>query len=265
MFVNISLLLDFQRSENQIQMYDVPPASSSPYQSGEWVGGTEHGGSCNFRTVSITPHCHGTHTECIGHIVNDPVYLPDILQKPVFLSLLISLPYHVYSVHQSFLTNEGYLPRLYEGDKVLVKKDIEKALEPYAREIETHAVEGLIIRTLPNEISKKNCDYNKYPAPFFTNEAMELINYMVFKHLIVDIPSIDRAYDEGYLSNHHIFWNQTLKKYSLEDTAHKEKTITELVYVPDDLSDGLYETFLAFPQWKEEAVPSSVWIKKAVL
>ncbi len=73
---------------------------------------------------------------------------------------------------------------------------------------------------------------------------------------------MDKAFDEGYLSNHHIFWNQKLKNYSLENSAFLDKTITELVFIPEEVQDGFYETFIGFPNWKEEAIPSSVWIKK---
>ncbi len=261
MFFDISLNVDLKNSEQQIRMYDVPPATSHPYQSGEWIGSTEKGGSCNFNTLSITPHCNGTHTECIGHIVNDNICLPDILTSPFFKSILITIPYHVFDMQENFISNEDYLPKLKKGDKVLLKKDLLNVLEPQLDAIKKLVVEGLIIRTLPNSESKKIMNYNEMPAPFFSNDALVYLTHLGFKHLIVDIPSIDKAYDEGLLSNHHIFWNQPIKDYSLKPSALKEKTITELVYIPDNIEDGFYETFIGFPHWKEDAVPSSIWIK----
>ncbi len=155
MFINISLDLDLQNPEKQIRMYDVPTASSKPYRSGEWVGSTELGGSCNFQTLHITPHCNGTHTECIGHIVNDKIFLPDILVNPVFFSLLITIPFHTLENNDDFGVNENYLPRLEKGDKLLIKKDIEEALSLYSDQTENSKVEGLIIRTKPNDLIKK--------------------------------------------------------------------------------------------------------------
>ena len=40
---------------------------------GQFIGDTRMGGPCNFETYSITPHCNGTHTECVGHITNERV------------------------------------------------------------------------------------------------------------------------------------------------------------------------------------------------
>lgn len=261
MYINISIALNLQKTDSQIQMYDVPSASSIPYQSGEWIGNTEKGGSCNFSTLTITPHCNGTHLECIGHIVHDKISVPDIVSNPFFQAILISIPYRTLDKNLIDSFQEHYQPKLELGDKVLTYDDIAKVLNPYLSIIRNSEVTGLIIRTLPNDSSKIKRNYNIDVAPFFTNDAIQYINSLGFEHLLVDIPSLDRAYDEGLLSNHHIFWNQSIKNYHLEDKANKNKTITELIYVPNEVLDGVYETFLAFPQWMEEAVPSSVWIK----
>jgi len=256
----IGLELNFANSKEQITMYDVPPATSKPYQSGNWIGSTEQGGSCNFRTVQITPHCNGTHTESIGHIVNDKIFLPHVLKSPVFNSLLITIPCHLYETNDNFIAKENYLPLLENGDQLLLKLDLEKIIEPQFNGIKKNKIEGIIIRTLPNSEEKKIQNYHLNFAPFFSNDAMLYLTHL-FKHIIVDLPSIDKAYDEGLLSNHHIFWNQPIKEYTLQPNAFIEKTITELVYIPDEITDGVYETIIGFPLWKEEAVPSSVWIK----
>jgi len=260
-YFNISIPLNFQNEKNQLSMYDVPPGVSVPYQSGTWIGSTKQGGSCNFRTVTITPHCNGTHTECIGHIVNNEIFLPDILQIPIFTSLLITVPFRVYENRYQ----DSYLPKLENGDKIITQNDLENTIKPKLKAIQLHNIEGIILRTYPNPETKKNQNYNAEPAPFFTNDAIKYLTELGFKHLIVDLPSLDKAYDEGLLSNHHIFWKQPIKKYDLDAEANIHKTITELVYIPNEIADGIYETFLGFPTWKEEAVPSSVWIKPLLL
>ncbi len=257
MFQNISIKINLRDSKNQIKMYDVPAASSIPYQSGVWIGATQHGGSCNFNTISITPHCNGTHTECIGHIVNEHITLSNVLINPFFKSLLISISFYIHNHN----IQEKYFPSLEKDDKLLLKYNLEKSISPYLPQITQHDVEGIIIRTLPNNPDKKHRDYNIEPAPFFSNDAIQYLCQLGFKHLIVDVPSLDKAYDEGFLSNHHIFWNQPLKNYTLEPSAYPNKTITELVFIHDNIPDGIYETFIGFPNWQEDAVPSSVWIK----
>ena len=45
-----------------------------------------------------------------------------------------------------------------------------------------------------------NAEYGEYIPPYFTAEAMEYIVECGFKHLLVDMPSIDRIFDDGKLA-----------------------------------------------------------------
>ena len=72
---------------------------------------------------------------------------------------------------------------------------------------------ALIIRTLPNFENKKNRDYMRVASSFFSIDAMEYIVNLGVKHLLVDTPSVDRLYDDGQLTSHHIFYNWTRHKY----------------------------------------------------
>ena len=74
--------------------------------------------------------------------------------------------------------------------------------------------------------------YKDKIAPYFTTEAMEFIVSLGIKHLLVDLPSIDRMSDEGKLSNHRIFWNVDQGSFVTNPVTRKNSTITELIYVP---------------------------------
>ena len=63
----------------------------------------------------------------------------------------------------------------------------------------------------------------------------------------MDIPSVDREEDYGLLLAHRSFWKQE---------RSQDCTITELIYVPDSLKDGLYLLFLQTPAMELDAVPS---------
>ena len=102
---------------------------------------------------------------------------------------------------------------------------------------------GLIIRTIPNDDSKKTRDYHLKPAPFFTNDAIDHINELGVKHLLVDIPSLDKADDGGQLGNHKKFFKQG-------------KTISELLFIPNDLKDGFGFLQIQIPNWGLDAAPS---------
>ncbi len=47
-------------------------------QAGEFLGDTRSGGSCNAEVLTLTPHCNGTHTECIGHITDERITLAEV-------------------------------------------------------------------------------------------------------------------------------------------------------------------------------------------
>ncbi len=63
----------------------------------------------------------------------------------------------------------------------------------------------MIIRTSPNSEDKKRRDYLKAEPPFFSLEAMRYIVENGVEHLLVDMPSVDRTFDDGHLNTHHIF------------------------------------------------------------
>ena len=120
-------------------------------------------------------------------------------------------------------------------------------------------LDGLIIRTTPNLSKKTSIDYMKNPPPFFTIEAMKYIRKLGVKHLLVDIPSVDRLFDDGHLSCHNIFWDTRAKKYN-EKT--KNFTITEMIYVDDKIKDGHYLLNLQIPSFVSDAAPSRPIIYK---
>ena len=53
------------------------------------------------------------------------------------------------------------------------------------------------------------------------------------RHLLIDLPSVDREEDGGELQAHKAFWN-----YPTEDRL--DCTITELIYVANEIPDGFY-------------------------
>jgi kynurenine formamidase len=93
----------------------------------------------------------------------------------------------------------------------------------------------------------------QHKPPFFSIEAMEYIVSLGVTHLLVDIPSVDRLFDDGNLTAHNIFWDTKLKKYN---QSTKSKTITEMIYVPDSISDGSYLLNLQIPAFLSDAAPS---------
>ena len=63
------------------------------------------------------------------------------------------------------------------------------------------------------------------------------------------MPSIDKEQDGGELEAHHAFWNYPNK-------VELEKTITELIYVPNEINDGTYILNLQIAPFENDASPS---------
>ena len=209
--------------------YDSPQPTNSPFASSQFIGDVKQGGSCNVPVISLNIHCNGTHTECEGHINDSGLSIIDVCP-------LGFIPAYIISVDPEcgHNTSESYHVSI-EKDLVITKKSIEGKID--------NSQIALIIRTNPNDVSKKSRNYNSKTAPFFTHQAIDYIMSKGVKHLLVDLPSIDRANDGGHLGNHKRFF-----KYG--------KTISELLFIDNALKDGFGFLNIQIPNWSLDAAPS---------
>ena len=242
---DISIPINF--NGEQPNTYGVDIATSKPYQDGQFIGDTRKGGPCNFETYSFTPHCNGTHTECIGHITNERVSVLTSLDQEMIPATLVSVTPRN--------TTENYTPDLNKEDLVITKEDLEMQL----KDINPVFLQALIIRTLPNSDNKKSRDYMKVSPAFFSIDAMEYIVSLGVVHLLVDTPSVDRLLDDGHLSAHNIFWETNGKEFN---PTTQNKTITEMIFAPSSLEDGTYLLNLQIPAFVSDAAPSRPIIYK---
>ena len=242
--IDISIPLDFHGA--QPRAYGVEKASAKSYVSDNFIGDTRKGGSCNFEKYTLIPHCNGTHTECIGHITDERIFINEALKDSLVPSTLITLkPVNALDSKDSYLAGK-------EKNDLLMEKKSLIALSKQDKDF----LYGLIVRTLPNDESKKSRDYIMEPPPFFSTEAMEFISSFGINHLLVDIPSVDKADDKGQLSTHHIFWDVPHSIHKVDVKNHSLRTITEMVYIPDNVKDGNYLLNLQIASFMADASPS---------
>lgn len=242
--LDISIPLKF--NGEQPIVYGVEKAVSKPYKTSELIGDTRAGGSCNFEQYRFIPHCNGTHTECVGHITHKRMSVRDCLQDVFIPAALISV-----KPENAHKTEETYSVVLNENDFLITRKSIQNL------ESKIQNSDGLIIRTLPNDENKLTQQYGEeYIPPFFSNEALEFIVESGIKHLLVDLPSIDRIFDEGKLSNHRKFWNVQEDEFEINKNSRTNNTITELIYIPNKIKDGIYLLNLQIAAFQADASPS---------
>lgn len=231
----------------QPNTYGVDPAGAQAYHAGEFIGDVRKGGSCNFESYTLIPHCNGTHTECIGHITAKRISVHESVTDSLIPATVVS----ILPERAEHLV-ETYQPAPDRNDFVITGRALEIALY----DADADFFSAMVIRTLPNDPQKCAMDYHKNPPPYFTNAAVRFLRAMGVRHLLVDIPSIDRLYDQGRLTNHRIYWNMTVGALGPNPGSDMGSSITEMIYVPDDIEDGKYLLNLQFPSFVADAAPS---------
>ena len=241
--LDIAIPLDFDG--DQPRHFGAPPASAKPMSVKKFVGNVRTGGSCNCQVVTLVPHCNGTHTECVGHVTKERVAVASLARKPIYSAVVATV-----QPLRPDETDEASDPRPETGDALITAGELSDALQG-------PAVDALVVRTRPNGPGKRNRDYSAQPyPPYFSLEAIGLIVDRGIEHLLVDVPSIDRAHDEGKLSGHRVFWGMPAGATDLAAARRREATVTEMVFVPNDIPDGHYGLNLQIAPFLSDAAPS---------
>jgi kynurenine formamidase len=229
----IDISIPLRSGPNNIHAWYVGDAEFKAVENENWIGDVNRGGAVNFRDIYFNPHGHGTHTECVGHISKEDYTINQCLKQFFFPAQVVTIT-----------------PENREQDQVITAKQISNIQW-------SDNVQALIIRTLPNNTSKLNRQYSSSNPPYIDVEAVQLIIQAGINHLLVDLPSIDKEHDEGKLAGHHVFWNYP-------ESAALHRTITEFVFVPNEVIDGLYLLNLQISPFENDAAPSKPVLFKLV-
>lgn len=241
-FFDISIPLDFHGQQ--------PNAFGAESAVAATLGDTREGSSVNFERCSFSPHCSGTHTECIGHITRERISVRSCLDDVIVPAILVTIEPETDS-------SEAYAAKM-SGDRLITAGRLQGTLDALKADHKEILKGGaLIVRTLPNSSDKMSAKYDDTNIPgYFSDAAIELIVGFGVKHVLVDLPSIDRLNDGGRLSNHRKFWNMESGSVEAGVDARRNATITELIYVSDDIPDGLYRLNLQIAPFEADAAPS---------
>ncbi|HSI91182.1 MAG TPA: cyclase family protein [Adhaeribacter sp.] len=223
----LDISLPLKPGTDTVNCFWAEPVVFDTIRIGSFVGSVAEGGCTNYQRIHITPHGNGTHTECYGHISPDPeATIYNCLKQFLFVA-------QVLSVEPKKQQN---------GDLVVMLEDVKPHFRP-------EKPEAFILRTLPNTEAKKTTHYSG-TNPVYLEPA--LAHFLVEKgveHLLVDLPSVDREEDGGELLAHHAFWQYP-------HNIRKSATISELIFVPDEVKDGLYLLNIQLTSLTADASPS---------
>lgn len=198
-----------------------------PVAAGDFVGSTRQGGVVNFFNLKCNPHGNGTHTECVGHIAREPYLLNDCLKTSLHPALLVS----VFPEKQD------------DGDRVVTLAGLLAAVQGAA------VPPALILRTLPNHPDKQRMHYSGTNPVYLDPAAAAWMADQGVEHLLLDLPSVDREEDGGLLLAHRAFWRYP-------EAPRTECTISELLFIPDGVPDGLYLLDIQTAPFELDASPS---------
>tara|TARA_B100001287_G_scaffold141563_1_gene119079 strand:+ start:12787 stop:13560 length:774 start_codon:yes stop_codon:yes gene_type:complete len=203
-----------------------------------FIGSVEQGGSVNFKEIVINPHANMTHTESVGHISKEKVCINNLIKQNHIVAQLMT-------VNPKVVSKDVGIQK--KGDKCILLSQLENQIKPN--------VTALILRTQKNYFDLGEKEFSNTNWPYLAEDTALYIRKMGIKHLLIDQPSVDREFDEGKLLAHKAFWNYPL-------TIDKERTISELIGVPEEVKDGIYLLNLLVANIENDASPSRPTIYK---
>ncbi len=232
--VSLARAVEFHVEGGGLRFFGAPPATSNALQVGPFLGAVERGASCNCATLTLTPHCHGTHTECLGHLTAERIDAWRIVPRGLMNAVLVTAKPEERVVSRAALA-------------AALQRTI-PAMPPM------HDVTALILRT--------GCadDAMAHLSP---DAAALLVEHGIL-HVVLDMASMDPAEDGGELAAHRVFFGLPARHRdgsvtrALEARAERSRcSITELARIPPELADGACLLQLAVPELDGDAVPSS--------
>jgi len=225
----VDISIPLHAGKKNVNAFFIPDVVIEPFRMGDFIGAVNKGGSCNVNNIVFNPHGNGTHTECVGHISKEFISLNRCLKTFFFTAQVISIT-----------------PQKKGNDLVISKAQVAKYFSGSSSKTIPQA---LIIRTLPNSKSKLTRKYSGSNPAYIERDAAQWISEKGIEHLLIDLPSVDREMDDGKLAAHHAFWNYPKR-------TRINATITELIYVPQQVKDGNYLLNIMIASFENDASPS---------
>lgn len=220
----MDICIPFEAGEGHVIAWYQGPVKMEPVRMGDWVGSVKEGAGVNFNNIFFNPHAHGTHTETVGHISKEAESINTHFKEYFCFANLVSIQ-----------------PEKRGDDLVITLEQLKSACE--------NPADAFIIRTLPNEGNKLSKNYSSSNPPYLEEAGATWLREQGVRHLMIDLPSVDREEDGGKLLAHHAFWNHP-------QATRLDATITELIFVEDKIKDGFYFMNLQVAPFVNDAAPS---------
>ncbi len=245
----LNLAIELVAGEENPNCYYAENPVFETIKADNFIGSVVQGGSCNYQKIMLTPHGNGTHTECYGHISADEnATVSKCFNENLFVAQLITLtPKQKKTTEKNNTESNDFVVDFEEFLSQIKDKNISE-------------IEAIIIRTLPNSIEKKTKKYSNTNPPYLDFRICKYLADNNIRHLLIDLPSVDKEIDGGELKVHHAFWrivdNQEHNQQQNSTNIRKNAGITEMIFVDNEIKDGMYLLDLQMIRMNIDAVPS---------
>ncbi len=231
----LSWPLRFDPAGHNPEAFGLPRPTAAPVVAGSFVGDVARGGSVNCYTMSLCTHGAGTHTECRGHITPGGGDVHATLDEGL-------LPATVVTVHPAPRagTVDEAAGKVADTDRVIVRAALEAS--PLLQQKSVHHT-AIVVRAVGQAAAAPS--FTGTNPPYFTPAAIDFLRELGCRHLVTDLPSIDREDDGGGTPAHKAFF-----------AGEARRTITEMARIEDAVHDGRYLLDLQVPPFVFESAPS---------
>ncbi len=246
----VSLALPMRFDAGDPRHFGAPAAVSRPLVLPGFSGEVRSGASCNCRTIELTPHCNGTHTESVAHLLAEPLDVCEVVPLGLMPALLLSL-----LPVAAATSGEDSDPAPQPLDRLLTRAAL-RAVWPDSLPF---APRALVLRsaTPPAGTTRSGgADEATQEPPYLSRQLVTELVARGIEHLVVELPSIDRGHDGGRLCGHRLFFGLPPRSTRLAEATRRGCTITEYASVPATLPDGPCALQLTLPHLAGDAVPS---------
>lgn len=233
-----SLALELEFDGTSPRHFGAPAAQGSPFRVEGFEGEVARGASCNCRSITLIPHCNGTHTESVSHLTLQQRPLHEFVPLAPLPALLLSVAPCLAGTSQE---DSDPLPET--GDLLVTRSGLLAAWNGQPR-------------TMPRALLLRTGGGAGRNPPYLSRQLMQELVDRGIEHLVVDLPSVDRAQDQGRLTAHRVFFGLPPRSTDLTAAKRSHCTITELATFPAALRDGPCALQLQLPAFGGDAVPS---------
>ena len=192
----------------------------------DFIGDVQKGGACNCEDITFNAHGNGTHTECVGHVSKESIYMDQVIMPPY-------LTCHLVHANAKHLAN---------GDLI-----VDLNSYPWQNLTDLDAV------IIHSGTTHKAEQFSGTNPCYIDKQVLRVLNEKGINHVLTDLPSVDREEDGGALAGHKVF-------FGYPEGIHLNKTITELLFVPPSIETGKYLLSINYAAMETDAVPASIKI-----